>query len=66
MARHLCCSTDYIREVERGTVPPLSTSKIVSVAKLFGVDPDRLLRAAADEAASAEKSFQGEQEIRGL
>ncbi|HEY0143636.1 MAG TPA: helix-turn-helix transcriptional regulator [Thermoanaerobaculia bacterium] len=48
LARHLDVSVPYLSDVERGNRPPLVDSKIFRAAEFLDVQPDELLRAAAE------------------
>jgi transcriptional regulator with XRE-family HTH domain len=54
LARHLGVSVSYLSDVERGFRPPLVDEKIMRTATFLEVQPDGLLR----EAAEARGAFQ--------
>jgi transcriptional regulator with XRE-family HTH domain len=53
-ARELNVSVSYVSDVERAARAPLVKEKILVAARFFGVDPDLLLRAAAESRGTFE------------
>ncbi len=48
-ARHMSLAITYLSDVERGTRPPLSSTRIREACGFFGIDPSGLLAAAAEQ-----------------